>query len=107
MNFKNCERCKKPFSTAGTDKNCPSCNAKINEEIDNLSELIHDNKLISLAELIEKSQLSEKTVLKHIQSGKLPKMEGIQTHNCKKCGAEMTITSATYCPKCMLSMAKL
>ncbi len=105
MNFKNCERCKKPFSTTGTAKYCPSCVAKIEEEIEKLTDLISFNKSITLAELIEKTEISEKSILKYVQSGKIPKIEGINFSTCKKCGVE--ITTGNYCSKCMLTMAKL
>ncbi len=103
MQFKNCERCKKAFSSpVATAKFCPSCVQKNDEELDILTELIEFNNDITLPELIEKTGISEKIILRFVQAEKLPKFNMVMA-NCKKCGTE--IASGNYCKNCLTKMS--
>ncbi len=103
MQLKNCERCKKAFSSpVTTAKFCPTCVKKNEDELDTLTEIIEDNPNITLSELIEKTGISEKIILRFVQNDKLPKFN-IQLATCKKCGVE--INGGSYCKNCLTKMA--
>jgi predicted amidophosphoribosyltransferase len=98
--IKMCHFCNKLFQSMGGNV-CPSCMNQIDKDFLKVREYIYDAPPgVSVQDIIDNTDVPEKTVLYLLKEGYISHRDGISGGNlkCAACGA--TITSGRLCSKC-------
>lgn len=103
-NLSNCHRCGKLFVKQNIDI-CPSCIREIEEEYDRCIKYLRENKLVSIHELSDATNVTVKQITKFIREGRisiadLPNI----AYLCESCGTP--IREGKLCKSCMERLNK-
>ncbi len=101
----NCARCKKMFNKIGSNKLCPECVEKGEEEYENVRNFLKENPGTQLADVEENTGVSVSRIKKWIKEGLLEEVtNGMSYLKCEKCG--VSISSGKYCDSCNVKVQK-
>jgi len=99
MNFKNCPRCGKAFSSS-MEIVCPACVKKEAEMFERVYEYVKENPNCSISEVSEACEVSTKRILQYIREGRIEASSGMQDDVvCSQCG--VPIRTGRMCGKCL------
>ncbi|MCR5403686.1 MAG: hypothetical protein K6E91_07720 [Butyrivibrio sp.] len=105
MEFKTCKNCAMVFQYMGSgDELCPSCCRQEERDFEKVKAYINKNPSAKAEEILEKTGVSESSILRMVKSGKLD-IESVfkPTLTCSMCG--LSIQSGRYCADCERKMA--
>ena len=101
----NCEICGKVFMRV-TRPICPQCQSQEEDVLTRIQHYIRDNPKLSLGEVAEACEVTEKVLLKFVRDGRIKvSLESPSALKCSSCGAP--ILSGVFCSSCQRNLATL
>ncbi len=96
LSIRYCKNCSKPFNYK-VSPYCPKCIIAIDEAFEKCRNYLEKNRLATIKELSEETEVSEKIILLLLKEGRLS-MEGNKELRCESC--DKPIDSGRYCLEC-------
>ena len=97
MDFKNCKRCGNLYKSYGLEL-CLKCFEVEGEEIKTIQDVLDKNRQASLDELVEKTRLGAKRILRYVKEGHVIVEFSQRSENCVCCGKKAE--QGIYCERC-------
>lgn len=104
MPLANCERCGRMFQTIANIKICSRCRENDDEVFKIVKEYIYNHPGITIEEVSEKLDVTEKIIQKFLRENRLEIDGDSMLIECEKCGDP--IKSGRFCNKCTRHMTK-
>lgn len=99
MEVKTCRRCKKLFNYVVGDVICPVCKEEEEKVFQDVKAYIRENNYVNENEILEKFDVTAKTIRQWIKDGRLEvKVGSSLALHCKRCGK--AIASGDICEEC-------
>jgi hypothetical protein len=96
LSIRYCKNCSKPFNYKASPY-CPKCILAIDEAFEKCRNYLEKNRLATIKELSEETEVNEKIILLLLKEGRLS-MEGNKELKCESC--DKPIDSGRYCLEC-------
>jgi predicted amidophosphoribosyltransferase len=95
--FKKCRSCGQIYRSSGQPF-CSACVLKLDGEFKQIKEFLYENPDASIAQVVEATNVEEKTVFYLLKEGRLEMKEASGYLTCRNCGSP--IRSGTICEAC-------